>query len=91
MDVGETPQEALARELQEELGVEVEVGERLDAVVNWSDGEVAIRLTGYWCEIVDGEPLALEHEEICWCEVCELDELEWAEADLPLVEELMGG
>lgn len=91
VDDGEEPQAALARELLEELGIEVEIGERLDAVVDWSDGKVTIRLVGYWCEISDGDPVALEHEEIRWCEVCGLEELEWAEADLPLVEELMGG
>ena len=79
---------ALARELREELGISVEVGERLVAVVEWTDGEVAIRLTGYWCEISEGEPVALEHEELRWCGVSELEGLEWAEADVPLVIEI---
>ena len=80
---------ALARELEEELGVSVEVGEKLDAVVEWTDGEVSIRLTGYWCRVSDGQPVALEHEELRWCEVSELKGLEWAEADVPLVEEIL--
>ena len=90
MDTGEEPEEALARELEEELGISVEVGEGLEAVVEWTDGNVSIRLTGYWCRISDGEPIALEHAEVRWCELSELRGLKWAEADLPLVSEILG-
>ncbi len=88
MDEGETPEAALARELKEELGVSVAVGEMLETVVEWADGVVSIRLAGYWCLISEGEPVVLEHEEIRWCEVAELEGLEWAEADVPLLEEV---
>jgi len=89
VDREEGPEEALVRELEEELGISVEVGERLEAVVEWTDGKVSIRLTGYWCEISDAEPMALEHAEVRWCDVSELADLEWAEADLPLVAEIL--
>ncbi|MEP2774775.1 MAG: (deoxy)nucleoside triphosphate pyrophosphohydrolase [Luteolibacter sp.] len=88
VDAGESHETALERELREELGISVVVGDRLDAVVEWTDGEVAIRLTGYRCEISEGEPVALEHEEMRWCEVSELEGLDWAEADVPLVGEV---
>lgn len=91
IDPGETPRAALARELQEELGIAVRVGEPLTSAVEWTDGEVAIRLRGFFCEITQGEPHAHEHEEIRWCEISDLPDLEWAEADLPLVEELTRG
>jgi len=87
---GETPQDALLREIREELGIGVVVGEVLESVVEWTDGEVSICLTGFRCEITEGEPVALEHEEIRWCEISELRDLDWAEADVPLVDELVG-
>ena len=87
----ETGIEALVREIREELGIPIEVGDRLNSVVEWTDGDVSIRLQGFRCAITDGEPVALEHEEIRWCELSELRGLDWAEADVPLVEELLGG
>jgi 8-oxo-dGTP diphosphatase len=91
IDEGETAELAIERELMEELGVSVRVGEPLSAVVEWTDGAVAIRLRGLFCEIIQGEPHAHEHEEIRWCDISELSHLDWAEADIPLVDELMRG
>jgi 8-oxo-dGTP diphosphatase len=65
---GEDPRAALARELSEELGIVVKVGEKFDAVVEWSDGVVRIQLSGFLCEIEEGTAESLEHDEIRWCE-----------------------
>jgi 8-oxo-dGTP diphosphatase len=89
VEEGEDPREALARELAEELGIVVKVGNRFDAVVEWTDGVVRIRLSGFLCEILEGKAEALEHDEIRWCEPGELPGLDWAEADLPILEELL--
>lgn len=91
VDEGESMEDALVRELHEELGITVEVGTKLDAVVEWSSGEISIRLTGYWCRISSGTPVALEHEEVRWCDISELGELVWANADIPLVSEIIKG
>ena len=88
---GEDPRAALARELSEELGIVVKVGDRFDAVVEWTDGVVRIRLSGFLCEIEEGTAEALEHDDIRWCEREELPGLKWAEADLPILEELLSG
>lgn len=85
---GEDPRAALARELLEELGIVVKVCDRFDAVVEWTDGVVRIRLSGFLCEILEGKAEPLEHDEIRWCDHGELPGLDWAKADLPILDEL---
>ena len=89
VDAGESHEGALRRELREELGVVVAVGERLGDAVEWTDGEVSIRLSAFRCVIVEGEAEALEHEEILWCESHDLGGLVWAEADVPFLAALI--
>lgn len=89
VEAGESPEAALARELSEELGVGVEVGSRLEAASEWGDGMVSIRLTAYFCRIHEGVAQALEHSELRWCKSGELLGLDWAEADLPFLSEVM--
>lgn len=84
IEPGETPQDALIREIREELELEIEVGDSLDPV-EWSDGSVAIRLLPYRCRIRKGRPIAHEHEEIRWCPAGEWNGIEWAPADLPIL------
>lgn len=84
---GEEPAQALARELREELGVGVAVGEALEPVA-WTDGNVSIRLLPYLCRITEGEPKALEHERLAWCATGDFDRLPWAPADVPVLEQL---
>ena len=91
VDAGETHGEALRRELVEELGVVVSVGEKLGDPVEWTDGDVSIRLNAYSCLVLEGEPCAFEHDEIRWYDVHELAELEWAEADIPILVEIQNG
>ena len=87
VDPGESPQAALIRELMEELGVVVEVGEALDPVV-WTYERGTIRLNPFVCKIVSGELRAIEHQQLRWCMPCECDALPWAAADIPILEQL---
>lgn len=90
VDAGETPQIALARELMEELGIKVEVGDALEAVI-WNYERGPIRLQPYFCRILEGEPAAIEHEQLLWCAAEDFAALLWADADLPVLEQLRKG
>ena len=89
IDPGETPQAALARELLEELGVVVEVGRALEPVV-WAYERGTIRLHPFFCRIVSGEMSAIEHEELRWCAASDFRRLDWADADLPILDQIRG-
>lgn len=80
----ESPTEALVREIREELGCEIAVGQEVTTTVHRY--EVAtIVLTTYWCDLVTGEPEPVEHAEVRWLRPEALGELKWAPADLPAV------
>lgn len=87
VDPGESPEEALIRELQEELCVTVSVGESLTPVV-WDYDDRSIRLHPFICHIITGELLATEHEALLWCSEQNFSSLPWAEADLPILDEI---
>ena len=82
---GESPQEALAREILEELLVEIRVGEQV--ITTTHDYEFgAVTLTTYYCELRSGDPQLTEHAAVCWLAPEELLSVEWAPADIPTVE-----
>lgn len=89
VDAGELPEAALIRELEEELSIQVETVARLPDV-RWNYEAVAIRLIPFLCKIVSGIPIPVEHSEICWEDFRVLESLEWAPADLPILEYLEG-
>ncbi len=90
IDPGESPATALARELEEELAVTVEVGRALTPVT-WDYGEITIRLQPFLCRIIGGELQALEHERLHWCAPADFPQLAWAAADIPILREIFPG
>lgn len=84
IEAGETPGEALRREIGEELGVEIEVGEPLPRVVHDYDA-FTIALVPFCCRLVAGEPRLLEHAQVRWCRPEEIGALALAEADRPVL------
>lgn len=84
IEPGETPQSSLIREIREELGCTIEVGE-LVADAEHEYPALVVRLMTYFARIVEGEPVASEHEKLIWLPIGELSSLEWAPADLPTV------
>lgn len=85
---GETSEEALAREMFEELSVEVAVHD-LCTTVEHEYPDFKITMHAYYCELIDGNIELKEHIEYKWLDASNLDQLDWAAADLPIVELLM--
>ena len=87
LEPGETEPEALVRELREELGIEVEVGEAWGELVHdYEDRRVS--LSFWFAEVRSGSPQPLEVAEVRWVPVTELDALDFPGADDPLVHSL---
>ena len=78
-------EECLVREIREELGCEIRIEERLTPVTHpYPKG--TIELIPFRCVVEEGEPWALEHAAIDWLDSSELPRLEFADADVPIVE-----
>jgi 8-oxo-dGTP diphosphatase len=91
IEPGESPQEALVRELREELAVEVEVGRHI-ARGTGRAGERELHLDCYWARLPGPAPTAsTDHDRLRWCAPEELAALDWAAADLPVLAALREG
>jgi 8-oxo-dGTP diphosphatase len=82
----ETAQEALARELREELGIDVSIL-AAGAPQVYSYPHITIELIPFVCTLVHGEPHAHEHAAIAWVTPEEAKDLPWAPADVPVLED----
>lgn len=88
IEPGESPQEALVRELREELRCEISVGDRVETTSHAYDFGV-ITLTTYFATVISGEPRVTEHAQLRWIPVADLRSVEWAPADMPAAERVM--
>ena len=84
VELGESPSVALAREIAEELGLEISVGERLGRGTA-TVGTRLILLDVYAATITAGEASLREHAQITWAGAEDLPQFDWAEADVPCV------
>jgi len=87
VEAGEDDRTALARELMEELAIQVEVGECLGENIH-TEERGPFCLVAYRCRIKAGVPVLSDHDAIAWCALSELRDREWAPADLPFVDQL---
>ena len=93
IEPGETPQQALVREIKEELDMEIAVGDFL-TTVEYDYPAFHLSMQCFWCRIVEGTPILKEHEAARWLSPKNIDTVEWLPADLliiPLIKEKLGG
>ena len=87
IESGETPQEALKREIIEELDTEVSVGELMDTV-EYDYPQFHLSMDCFWRQIVRGNLVLKEHEAARWLTKDELNNVEWLPADITLIEKI---
>lgn len=85
IEEGETPQEALRREIMEELDTEITVGELIDTI-EYDYPIFHLSMDCFWAEIVSGDLILKEHEAAKWLTKAELDSVEWLPADVTLID-----
>lgn len=84
VETGESPEQCLFRELHEELSIITEVGQYLGESLH-DYGEKVVRLMAYEVVHVSGDYQLNDHDEYCWLSVENLSSIDWAPADVPIV------
>ena len=84
MEVGESPEEALRREIWEELETRIVI-ERLVTTVEWDYPKFHLKMHCYWCHVESGSLTLKEHEAARWLAKDELESVKWLPADLQLL------
>ena len=84
IEAGETPEQALAREIREELDTEIAVGSRL-IQVEYDYPEFHLSMGCYWCTVISGRLTLKEHEAAKWLRPEELDTVRWLPADREII------
>lgn len=87
IEPGETPQEALIREIQEELDVKIEVGDLIDTI-EYDYPSFHLNMDCFWCNITEGEITLKEAENAHWLSKNELYSVDWLPADIELIEKI---
>lgn len=89
IEEGEKPQEALIREIMEELEILITVGDLIDTI-EYDYPTFHLSMDCFWAEIVSGNMVLKEHEAAKWLTKNELDSVKWLPADIMLIEKLKG-
>ena len=87
IEAGETPEQALAREIREELATDILVGDYL-TTVEYDYPEFHLSMACYWCSIKEGQLTLLEHEAARWLPLRDLRQVNWLPADVLVVDEI---
>lgn len=84
VEAGENPEDALKREISEELATEIRVGEYL-TTVEYDYPKFHLSMKCYLCAVISGKLSLLEHEAACWLSKDEFDTVKWLPADLEIL------
>ena len=87
IEEGESPQEALMREIDEELETEISVGALIDTI-EYDYPEFHLSMDCFWAEVAEGELVLKEHEAAKWLSREELDSVDWLPADITIIEQI---
>ncbi len=87
IEAGESPQDALVREIREELSATIAVGNLIDTV-EYDYPEFHLSMDCFWAEVISGELILKEAEAAKWLTKEELDSVKWLPADLELLKKI---
>lgn len=87
IEAGETPEQALKREIMEELDTMISVGAKLDTI-EYDYPDFHLSMDCFWCEVVSGDLILKEHEAAKWLTREEMDSVEWLPADIALISQI---
>lgn len=87
IESGETPQQALKREIMEELDTEIAVGELIDTI-EYDYPDFHLSMDCFWCEVIHGELILNEAEDAKWLTMEHLADVKWLPADVTLIEKI---
>lgn len=87
IEEGETSEQALKREIMEELDTEISVGELIDTI-EYDYPQFHLSMDCFWCEIVSGNLVLKEHEAARWLTMKQLNDVKWLPADVTLIEKI---
>lgn len=87
IEADETPQEALKREIMEELDTEIKVGDFIKTI-EYDYPTFHLSMDCFWCEVVKGDLTLKEHEAAKWLTKEQLLDVEWLPADISLIEDI---
>ena len=87
IEPGETPQQALKREIEEELDTEIAVHNKI-GTIEYDYPTFHLSMDCFWSEIISGDLVLNEHEDARWLKKDELSKVDWLPADITLVDKI---
>ena len=87
VEPGENPEDALVREIREELDSEISVDEYI-STIEYDYPEFHLTMRCYWCSLISGDLVLKEAEDAKWLDVETIDSVKWLPADITLIDEI---